>query len=41
MITLKRTHNLLVVLLCTLFTATNINANEINSDDYADDWKNK
>jgi hypothetical protein len=39
MITLKRTHNLMVVLLCTLFTSAIVNANEVASEGYADDWK--
>ena len=39
MINFKKTHNLVVVLLCTLLTSTFINANEVDRNVYANDWK--
>jgi len=39
MINLKKTHKLVVVLLCTLLTSTFINANEFDRNVYANDWK--
>jgi hypothetical protein len=39
MINFKKTHNLVVVFLFTLFTSTILTANEADNDVYANDWK--
>ncbi len=39
MINLNKTHKLVVVLLCAILTSTFINANEVDRNVYANDWK--